>query len=272
MRAIGLMSGTSMDGIDVALIETDGEQVTRFGPSAIHSYNEYEARRAAPGDGGGARAAGARRAPRRDRAGRAGGDDAACRRRQHVPRRQRDRPPRHRCGRVSRPDHPAPAEGAPDGPARRRRGARARASAFRWSTISAPPTSRPAGRARRWFRSITRRLRRRSTRPHPIAVLNLGGVANITFIDGTDPIACDTGPANALIDDFMRARNWRAARRGRTRRRGRARRRGGDRAAAAAPVLRAAGAEIARPQRLPPMGRGACRRLRKRAPRMAPRR
>ena len=27
MRAIGLMSGTSMDGIDVALIETDGENL-----------------------------------------------------------------------------------------------------------------------------------------------------------------------------------------------------------------------------------------------------
>src|SRR4249919_3784841 len=42
MRAIGLMSGTSMAGIDIAEIETDGETVTRFGPSAIHSYNKYE--------------------------------------------------------------------------------------------------------------------------------------------------------------------------------------------------------------------------------------
>jgi anhydro-N-acetylmuramic acid kinase len=48
----------------------------------------------------------------------------------------------------------------------------------------------------------------------PMAVLNLGGVANVTWIDPTAAaperpgalIACDTGPANAPIDDLVRAR------------------------------------------------------------------
>ena len=34
VRAIGLMSGTSLDGVDVALIETDGENIASFGPTA----------------------------------------------------------------------------------------------------------------------------------------------------------------------------------------------------------------------------------------------
>ena len=42
MRAIGLMSGTSMDGIDVAMIETDGGTASQFGPSAVHAYQEQE--------------------------------------------------------------------------------------------------------------------------------------------------------------------------------------------------------------------------------------
>lgn len=39
----------------------------------------------------------------------------------------------------------------------------------------------------------------------PVAVLNLGGVGNITFIDGETLIAFDTGPANGLIDSWVEA-------------------------------------------------------------------
>ena len=39
----------------------------------------------------------------------------------------------------------------------------------------------------------------------PACMLNLGGVGNITWVDGDMVIACDTGPANALIDDWMLA-------------------------------------------------------------------
>jgi len=40
----------------------------------------------------------------------------------------------------------------------------------------------------------------------PIAVLNLGGVANVTWLGADGAIAaCDTGPGNALIDDWVRA-------------------------------------------------------------------
>lgn len=72
--------------------------------------------------------------------------------------------------------------------------------------ISAPPTSPSAGRMRSWCRLFRQTLARELKRPHPIAVLNVGGVANVTFVDGGDPIACDTGPGNALLNDFMRAR------------------------------------------------------------------
>ena len=40
--AIGLMSGTSQDVVDVALIETDGDVITRFGRTAYRSYSKDE--------------------------------------------------------------------------------------------------------------------------------------------------------------------------------------------------------------------------------------
>ena len=38
-RTIGLMSGTSLDGVDAAWLETDGETVTAFGPSLSIPYD-----------------------------------------------------------------------------------------------------------------------------------------------------------------------------------------------------------------------------------------
>ena len=40
----------------------------------------------------------------------------------------------------------------------------------------------------------------------PVAVLNVGGVANVTYIGASDMdlVAFDTGPGNALIDDWVR--------------------------------------------------------------------
>ena len=71
MRALGLMSGTSMDGVDAAVLETDGETIAGFGPTAFRPYAPAEraALRAAlgrwPGDGPRrGRGAGARRARR----------------------------------------------------------------------------------------------------------------------------------------------------------------------------------------------------------------
>lgn len=40
----------------------------------------------------------------------------------------------------------------------------------------------------------------------PTCILNIGGVSNITFWDGNQLIAFDTGPGNALMDDYMLAK------------------------------------------------------------------
>jgi len=42
IRALGAMSGTSLDGVDAAVVETDGEMIAGFGPVAYRAYSGAE--------------------------------------------------------------------------------------------------------------------------------------------------------------------------------------------------------------------------------------
>ncbi|MFK7753598.1 MAG: anhydro-N-acetylmuramic acid kinase [Sedimentitalea sp.] len=42
LRALGAMSGTSLDGVDAAVVETDGEWIVSFGPSTYRAYSARE--------------------------------------------------------------------------------------------------------------------------------------------------------------------------------------------------------------------------------------
>ena len=39
LRIVGLMSGTSLDGVDAAWVETDGERVGQLGPTVTIPYD-----------------------------------------------------------------------------------------------------------------------------------------------------------------------------------------------------------------------------------------
>jgi anhydro-N-acetylmuramic acid kinase len=51
-----------------------------------------------------------------------------------------------------------------------------------------------------------RALARSSGLVEPVAILNVGGVSNVTVLNGEMLYACDCGPGNALIDDWVSAR------------------------------------------------------------------
>ncbi len=205
VRAIGLMSGTSLDGVDVALIETDGERIAQFGPTGYRPYSDDEQAllRQALQEG----------VALTDRAARPGvlaQADAFVTRvhaetveaflaTEHIDKSGVAVVGFHGQTVLHRPTARLTVQ-LGDGAALARRLDMTVVHDFRAADVAAGGQGAPL--VPLFHQALARDL----ARPHPIAVLNVGGVANVTFVDGGDPIACDTGPGNALIDDFMRAR------------------------------------------------------------------
>jgi anhydro-N-acetylmuramic acid kinase len=207
MRAIGLMSGTSLDGVDAALIETDGETIAAFGQSFYRPYSEAERSllRAAL-------TAGPAITDRADRSGVLGEAEALINtthaaaveslleiggvRAAHV-----DVIGFHGQTVMHRPAEKLTVQ-LGDGPWLANRLGIPVVHDIRAADVAAGGQGAPV------VPVFHRALAHAGKLPSPAAILNIGGVANVTWVGGEGDLnAFDTGPGNALLDDLMRARN-----------------------------------------------------------------
>ena len=204
-RAIGLMSGTSLDGIDIALIETDGETRVMRGPRASVAYPEtFRADlKAAIADAKGL-------TDRTSRPGRLAQIEQDLTRR-HVDAvlafmGQHGIEPAvvdcigfHGQTVLHRPEIGVTVQ-LGDGAGLAKATGVDVVYDLRAADCAAGGQGAPLVPV--YHRAIVAHMPQR-----PVAIVNIGGVANITWI-GRDGrlIAFDTGPGNALIDDWMLAR------------------------------------------------------------------
>lgn len=203
LKTIGMMSGTSLDGVDVALIETDGSRVAAFGPSGYRPYTEQERdilRRAldeAPGlSQRDARPGILGEAERTVTAAHAEALAAFTSQHQITPE-DIDIVGFHGQTVLHRPAQRLTVQ-IGDAAAL----ARAIQIPVMYDFRAADVAS--GGQGAPFVPVYHRALAQSLEREGPIVLVNIGGVSNITYIDGDDTlIACDTGPGNALLDDFM---------------------------------------------------------------------
>jgi anhydro-N-acetylmuramic acid kinase len=205
IAAIGLMSGTSHDGVDVALIETDGETIERFGPTGYRPYSEEERtllRRAT--------AAATNLAGRTDRPGPLKTAEALVTEihaeavetflaANDLPASEIAVVGFHGQTVAHDPSRKLTVQ-LGDGPGLARRLGIPVVCDFRAEDVAAGGEGAPMVPV--FHRTLVKLMQM----AEPVGVLNLGGVANITYVDGDHLIACDCGPGNALVDDFIRLR------------------------------------------------------------------
>jgi anhydro-N-acetylmuramic acid kinase len=221
LKAIGLMSGTSLDGADVALIETDGERIGAFGPMGYRPYSDSERdllRKALADavamttrDARPSVLAGAESLVTSVHAEAVGSFLKA----NNLSRDAIDVVGFHGQTVLHRPEQKLTVQ-IGDGHALAKALGIPVVFDLRAADVAAGGQGAPLVPV--YHRALVHGLNREG----PTVVVNIGGVSNITYIDGETLIACDTGPGNALLDDFMLRRTGEAVDRdGRTATKGR---------------------------------------------------
>ena len=202
MKVIGLMSGTSLDGIDAALLETDGEDVVRPGPSLTVAYApETRALLRASLDAARDVAQGSpvphsiRDAERVLTEAHAQAVTALLRKASLAAEQVAligfhgqtilHRPQAHWTWQIG------------DGALLARLTGIDVINDFRSADVKAGGQGAPL------MPLYHAALARKSGLAEPLVVVNIGGVAQVTYIKGDLVLAFDTGPGNAPIDDWM---------------------------------------------------------------------
>jgi anhydro-N-acetylmuramic acid kinase len=191
LRTIGLMSGTSLDGVDAAWLETDGERIGRVGPTLTLAYDDRlradlrrildQAPALAPDDRR-LKTAEARLTEYHVRAVAELGEPA-------------DLIGFHGQTVLHQPDRGRTWQIGDAATLAWRTGVRV-ASDFRSADVAAGGEGAPL--APIYHAALARDL------PPPVVLLNIGGVANVTWIGpGGQLLAFDTGPGNGPLDDWV---------------------------------------------------------------------
>jgi anhydro-N-acetylmuramic acid kinase len=198
LRALGLMSGTSLDGIDAAIVETDGETVVVTGPATTVSYESTLRERLR-------RALGARgpvKAVERDMTLAHAEVVNGLLKANGLKPSDVDVIGFHGHTILHRPREQLTWQ-LGDGALLAARTGIDVVCEFRNNDVAEGGEGAPL--VPLFHAALASRLE------HPVAVLNIGGVANVTWL-GADGgvLAFDTGPGNALIDDWMLTHTGRA--------------------------------------------------------------